>query len=257
MGDGVFAYQILKSLWWLVPFALLIAFLRSAWSKGVFGEALVRLAAKVRLPASTYHRLHDVTLAVPDGTTQIDHVFVSCYGIFVVETKNMKGWISGGANQAQWTQRISRKSFNFQNPLRQNYKHIKALEAVLDVPAGAIHSVVAFVGSSTFKSPMPDNVTQGSTFIRHILSFRQRVLTDAEVEDALARIQSARLEQSRDTDRSHVAQLRVRADPAADRQCPECGESMVLRRALRGARAGKQFWGCSAYPRCKAVQRVS
>ena len=32
--------------------------------------------------------------------------------------------------------------------------------------------------------------------------------------------------------------------------CPKCERVMVLRTARRGARAGKQFWGCPTYPRC-------
>jgi restriction system protein len=35
--------------------------------------------------------------------------------------------------------------------------------------------------------------------------------------------------------------------------CPVCGSSMVLRRAKRGAYAGKEFWGCSQYPKCKGI----
>jgi restriction system protein len=35
--------------------------------------------------------------------------------------------------------------------------------------------------------------------------------------------------------------------------CPTCGQPMVLRTARQGPRAGSQFWGCSAYPRCKAT----
>ncbi|WP_374693676.1 nuclease-related domain-containing protein [Microbulbifer sp. TB1203] len=61
----------------------------------------------------------------------------------------MQGWIFGGEHQAQWMQRIYKKSFKFQNPLRQNYKHVKALEALLDVPADTIHSVVVFAGGRT------------------------------------------------------------------------------------------------------------
>ncbi|MDZ7854092.1 MAG: nuclease-related domain-containing protein [Halomonas sp.] len=80
------------------------------------------------MPAETYKPIHNVTLPTPDGSTQIDHIFVSRFGIFVVETKNMKGWIFGDKDQAQWTQKIYRKSFRFQNPLRQNYKHVKSLE---------------------------------------------------------------------------------------------------------------------------------
>lgn len=48
------------------------------------------------LPSSVYRQCHDVTLRTESATTQIDHVFVSVYGVIVVETKDMKGWIFGG-----------------------------------------------------------------------------------------------------------------------------------------------------------------
>ncbi|WP_163009979.1 nuclease-related domain-containing protein, partial [Pseudomonas viridiflava] len=102
-----------------------------------------------------------VTLDTADGTTQIDHVFISPFGIFVLETKNMSGWIFGREKQPQWTQKIYRRTYKFQNPLRQNYKHLKALEATLGVSLEHLHSVVSFVGESTFKTAMPANVTQG------------------------------------------------------------------------------------------------
>jgi len=35
--------------------------------------------------------------------------------------------------------------------------------------------------------------------------------------------------------------------------CPQCGKSMVLRTTKNGKNAGKQFWGCSAYPDCKGI----
>jgi restriction system protein len=38
--------------------------------------------------------------------------------------------------------------------------------------------------------------------------------------------------------------------------CPQCGKPMVLRTAQKGARAGKQFWGCSGYPDCKGLVEV-
>lgn len=35
--------------------------------------------------------------------------------------------------------------------------------------------------------------------------------------------------------------------------CPQCGKAMVLRTAQKGKNAGRQFWGCSAYPDCKGA----
>lgn len=199
--------QVYK-LYWLIPLFLIAGFLKSAWFKGWFGEALVKLAAQFWLDDKTYHPIHNVTFPTEDGTTQIDHIFVSRYGVFVVETKNMKGWIFGSERQATWTQKIYKKSYKFQNPLRQNYKHVKTLEAALNIPAEAIHSVVTFVGDSTFKTPMPNNVTQGGAYIRYIKSFEAAALTEAQVQESIATIQSGRLTASLQTSRNHVRNLR-------------------------------------------------
>ncbi|MBT3290458.1 MAG: four helix bundle protein [Victivallales bacterium] len=37
-------------------------------------------------------------------------------------------------------------------------------------------------------------------------------------------------------------------------KCPSCGGAMVRRTARKGARAGKQFWGCQAYPDCRGTR---
>lgn len=244
-------------LWWVIPIIIVFPIFRTPWFKGLFGEALVRFAAWLRLPAGAYHPIHNVTLPTPDGTTQIDHIFVSRFGIFVVETKNMQGWIFGGEKQNQWTQKIYRKTFRFQNPLRQNYRHVKALEAALDVPPETIHSVVVFVGDSTFKTAMPINVTRGGSYIRYIKSFRDPVLSESQVHSIVASIRTGRLAPTRQTQRQHVERLKSRADPAAERKCPKCGSSMLLRTAKRGAHTGRQFWGCSAYPGCRMVQNIN
>lgn len=246
----------LNMLWWLFPVLLLLGILKTRWFKGLMGEALVKFAAKLRLPARTYHRLHHVTLATANGSTQIDHIFVSRFGIFVVETKNMKGSISGGARQAQWTQQLGHQVFAFQNPLRQNYKHILALDALLNVPTTTLHSIVAFVGVSTFKSPLPANVTRGMGYVAYIKSFREVVLSEQQVQEVLAHIQAERLKPSRATDRRHVKQLKKRLRRSAKTKCPECSSPMVVRTAQRGDNAGNPFWGCSTYPKCTAVKNI-
>ena len=225
-------------LWWLLPIILVIGILKSSWFKGATGEARVRLAAHLRLPSETYHRVHNVTLQTRDGTTQIDHILVSRFGLFVVETKHMKGWIFGSEGDAQWTQKIFRSSFKFQNPLRQNYKHVKALEVALGIPANTIHSVIVFSGASVFKTVLPENVLRGGRYVGFIKSFQHEVLSDAQVNDILARIQAIQLPQSFATRRQHIENLRARRDPSAVRSCHQCGSRMVLRTAKQGGNAG-------------------
>nr|WP_255762635.1 NERD domain-containing protein [Halomonas alkalisoli] len=255
--DYAIIFEAARPLWWVLPIVVLLGIIKSRWFKGIFGEAFVKLIARLRLPAEEYRGVHNVTLPTPDGTTQIDHALVSRYGIFVIETKHMTGWIFGSERQAQWTQKIYRKTFKFQNPLRQNYKHVKALEALLDVPADTIYSLVVFSGSAVFKTRMPDNVTIGGGYVRYIKSFQEPVLSDAQVQEVLESITTGRLAPNRETHRQHVKHLKARFESIAERTCPKCGSGMVLRTSKRGANAGNRFWGCSAYPKCREMQDVA
>ena len=247
----------IKPILWALPFIVIIGLLKTPKVKGIFGEAFVKLLAKFKLPADVYIPIHNVTLPTPDGTTQIDHIFVSEFGVFVVETKNMKGWIFGGENQAQWTQQIYKVKNKFQNPLRQNYKHVKTLESALEIPPEAIISVIAFMGEGKFKTNMPSNVTRGAGYVRYIKSFNVPILSQEQVQSVVAQIQSGRLEPSRATDKEHVQQLKSRKSASADKICPRCGKSMVLRTAKKGANSGNKFWGCSGYPACRTVQELT
>ena len=246
--------QFWSTFGWLIPLIVLIGLLKLPWAKGHIGELLVRLFAHWQLDKQTYRCLHNVTLSTPDGTTQIDHVFLSPYGIFVLETKNMRGWIFGSEKQPQWTQKLYKRTFKFQNPLRQNYKHLKALEATLGVNSEHLYSVITFIGGSTFKTQMPANVTQGIGFIRYIKSFQQRVFSEAEVDVLMHALQTGRRTPSLATHREHVQNLKRRSDPNAERQCPKCGSDLMIRTVNSGTKAGQQFWGCSMFPKCRVRQ---
>ena len=256
MDSSPIIAQVWGTLGWVIPLMLLIGLLKSPWAKGHIGELLVRLFAHWQLDKQTYRRLHNVTLHTPDGTTQIDHVFLSPYGIFVLETKNMSGWIFGSEKQAQWTQKLYKRTFKFQNPLRQNYKHLKALEATLGVNPEHLHSVITFVGGSTFKTEVPTNVTQGIGFIRYIKSFQQPVFSATEVDAMLNALQTGRRAPTLATHREHLQNLKRRSDPTAERQCPKCGNALLIRTLKSGAKAGQQFWGCSAFPKCRTMQSL-
>jgi len=67
--------------------------------KGRLGEASINFSAKRLLDQNIYRLIPDIMFPTPDGTTQIDHVIISRYGIFVIETKTYKGWIYGSENE--------------------------------------------------------------------------------------------------------------------------------------------------------------
>ncbi|MBE4080490.1 NERD domain-containing protein [Vibrio parahaemolyticus] len=233
--------NVLAQVWYLVPLLLIVSVFKSRWLKGVFGEFLVnRLLSK--LPESDYTLIKDVTLPTNDGTTQVDHIVVSRYGIFVVETKNMKGWIFGSARQKQWTQKIYRHSSKFQNPLHQNYKHIKALETLLGCSEEHLHSVIVFIGDSTFKTEMPPNVTYARGSIRYIQQFNDVVFSDNDYARLTESINRLKLKRGVITDLKHRKHAKeVVASKVSSNECPRCGSEMVLRETKRGENIGKQF----------------
>lgn len=132
--------------------------LRPRRSKGEDGELYV--AKELRgLDPFAYRAFHDLYLPRPDGrgTTQIDHIVMSRFGIFVIETKNYAGWIFGGARQKMWTQSIFGRNTQFPNPLHQNHLHVLALQGFLGLPQRNFHSIAFFVDGD-FRTEMPENV---------------------------------------------------------------------------------------------------
>ena len=58
-------------------------------------------------------------------TVQIDHIVVSVYGIFIIETKNYSGKIYGYEESKGWSVYLGGQKYPMQNPLRQNHSHSK------------------------------------------------------------------------------------------------------------------------------------
>ena len=86
---------LLPLIFMFMGVSLLLAFLKSPYFKGKMGEKMVLSHAEQL--GEDYVMLHDCTLPCADGTTQIDHILISPFGVFVIETKNYDGWIFGGA----------------------------------------------------------------------------------------------------------------------------------------------------------------
>ena len=252
--------QVVGTFWYLILIGIILVTLKSPWFKGMIGEFIVNLSAKLMLDKEKYHLIKNVTLPTEDGSTQIDHVIISVYGIFVVETKNMKGWIFGSPNQKTWTQKIYKHSSKFQNPLHQNYKHVKTLQSLLGISDDQIFSLVVFVGDSTFKTEMPENVTYGGGYVRFIKSKTQPVLSESDVNEITSKIETGRLTPSFKTNRDHVKHVKnivKEKENINSRLCPKCGSSMVLREAKKGGNINKKFWGCSNFPKCRGIVNIT
>ena len=133
---------------------------------------------------------------------------MSQYGIFVVETKTYSGWIFGDERSAQWTQSIYRKKSRFQNPIRQNYRHISAIADNLGIDKSYFHGVVVVTGDCTFKTDMPEGVVYSRGTADYIRSFGKpliKVSQVPEVADAILKWQETVGKERR---AAHVANLR-------------------------------------------------
>jgi restriction system protein len=176
------------------------------------GEALV---AKALAQLSCPHVLiNNVTLPTECGTTQIDHILVTGSGIFIIETKHYTGWILGNPNDSHWTQVIHRKKSLFQNPLRQNYGHIKAVQSLFKLPDSVFYGVVVFTGDAEFKTELGPQVIR----LNELLGFVQRpkatVLDESKMTYVVGRIEIKRLRRSLETDEYHLNYVRRRISRA-------------------------------------------
>jgi hypothetical protein len=178
---------------------------------------------------------------------------VSPYGLFVVELKDRSGWIFADEGDAYWTAVHFSGKYLFQNPLRQNFGHVKALQELLGIGSRAIHSVVVFRGRFEFKTPVPEGVL----FHRYApwITEKRAVLLDQAQLDASLDLLKAKAVRGWFASRRHAKSVRARY--ADDATCPKCGGDLLIRTARRGPAPGAQFLGCDNYPLCKYTRSVT
>ena len=242
--------------------------------KGWFGETLLHMLLKFNLDKKLYIILHNIMLPTDDGTTtQIDHIIVSQWGVFVIETKTYSGWIFGGEYESQWTVVHFRRKYRFQNPLRQNYKHIATLVECLGISKEFFKTIIAVSGEAKFKTEMPPEVMLFGDVAYYIKEHSKDIIIPPEqvqeVADAilewqatLTKSQKAKhvqnLRKAHEIQKPRQEQLEVSLnhDSALDDKspvCPRCGAPMVLRKRKAD---GLAFWGCSQFPKCRCVVNV-
>ena len=224
-----------------------------AGKRGQRGEEEVQRILS-RLPRTEYVVLNDVLLPTGTGTTQIDHVVVSLYGIFVIESKNYKGSIYGTRTSEKWSQYINGEQYNFRNPLKQNTAHVMAIEKATMISGRYIIPLVVFTGSATLNVLSCDEVIYDGMLYETICRYKEKVLTP-DLMESYARIIDDKIDENRDTISAHVDGVRERKtlwDQEINAgKCPRCDGYLVLRKGKYG-----DFYGCSNYPRCKFTKNL-
>jgi hypothetical protein len=245
--------RVIFGLWylWVLLLVIIVFSVFKPIIKGFFGEKTIA-AFLLTLPIDKYIILNNIMLKTDGGTTQIDHIVVSVYGIFVIETKNYKGWIFGKETDEYWVQNIYGKKNRFMNPIRQNFAHLKALEALLtDYPGIKIIPIVAFSWDCDLKVKVKSAVTYFSGVTRIIRNETQLIMPFEEARRIADLISGANID-SAENRKEHVAGIKTKVEVVANAiendTCPKCGGKLVLRNGKYG-----QFKGCSNFPRCKYI----
>ncbi|MBQ6731035.1 MAG: NERD domain-containing protein [Bacilli bacterium] len=209
-----------------------------AIKKGEEGENLI---AEILDKDTSYHRLiNNLVLLGDNGVShQIDHILIRSNGVFVIETKNYYGLISGKEDDSFWTRSYfvkgKVKKATFHNPLKQNQSHIRAIKKIIgkDYP---IYCFVVFVQNNSVSLDFFNACDARNLLQRINLLTSEKELSNGEIEaiNGLLLAKEAYLNTEshvnniKNAEKSRkAAQKEIRA--AIEKKiCPKCGSSLVL-----------------------------
>lgn len=247
----------MKFLFFMIVLAcvvrMLVYFLKPK-AKGASGEAMVGILLK-GLPDDQYIVIHNLLLRTEKGTSQLDYVIVSIYGIFVIEVKNYVGYITGSEKASLWTQTIYHTKHQFMNPIHQNYGHVKAIENLLqksEVIKMPIFPIVAFSGEAHLhvKADNSEVILWGD--LKNAIRKHSGVIVmDATEMKRLAGLLQSQNVDSKETRQEHIQQIQDEKKKIQANICPRCGGQLVARKGKYGT-----FLGCSNYPKCRYTRHT-
>ena len=218
--------KILLALWNLInPFILLlegivigilfcITYNKGKEIKGWLGEKVLWILLRRHLKRHDYKILNNIYLHQSNGYThQIDHIIVSQWGIFVIETKNFDGELVQCYNEARrWTYTShSNGYYNWPNPIKQNSWHLRALADCLGHPLAHFHSIVAFAGPTQFTSKVPENVMHFNEVVKYIQSHsKTTIILPETVPGLVAQIRALDKAVTKEQRKNHNKQCQER-----------------------------------------------
>ncbi len=245
--------ELLKNpMFWIL---LVISILSTIFYKkfrGFMGEFWVKTELN-KLPQNKYIVLNNVMIRSSKGSHQIDHIVISKYGIFVIEMKNYYGLITGDEYKDKWTQHLGKNKYYFNNPIHQNFGHIKALEELLQMDESKFISVICISNQAKVKVTAK-NVTQLDFLNKLIKSYNTEIINESLIE-IKNKIESGNI-LDKEAINEHVRNIRTTIKETENKIqnsiCPKCGGKLVERSGKYG-----KFIGCSNYPKCKYTGKIN
>ena len=155
--------------------------------KGAANEYFVANELRKKLPNDKYKIIDNLYIKLGEKihTTQIDHIIVSSYGIFCIETKGNSGSIYGSPKAKYWKSYLKGIGYEFYNPLKQNQAHKFAIEKLLTQQgiSANVECFISFPTATKLRLGGAKNVGTTAEVIsmikekKHILLDRQQVDT--------------------------------------------------------------------------------
>lgn len=243
----------------ILVIAIILAFLyfatflpSQAKFRGMLGEHTVAYYLN-KLPED-YYLWNDIVLQQNGYSVQIDHVVISIYGIFVIETKNYTGNIIGNDDCDQWTKNVYGYKYHFGNPIKQNHSHVNALRKLFSMPEHFFIPIVVFLPGANLHCNTRGIILYASQLLDEIYKHKTQVITLDDVK-RLSTILNAETIETKDTRKEHLNKVYERINKKNDLIskgiCPNCGGHLVERRGRYGV-----FLGCSNYPKCKFCKPI-
>lgn len=163
-----------------------------------------------------HHVMQNVTLGLKNGgSSQIDVLLFSKYGIFVIEAKAFRGLISGDIKEAKWKQsQLFGEDREFRNPIRQNRSHLYALVECIGIPMHHMHSLVIFGEYSRFETQISEDVIKLDQLKDFIRSKEPNILTEQQLAHLIGKTELARLPQCQETDDKHIEYVKTKSAAA-------------------------------------------
>jgi restriction system protein len=172
----------------LLVLSALVRFLAPVFLKDHLGGMRV-LSALRGLDTATYRHFQDLHLPNPAGrgTTRIEQVVVSPFGIIVIGTTRRHAWILDAEQQWPWVRRILHHRNRFHDPLLQHRIKVDALARFLNLPDPPFLPLVVFTRDCVFRTPRPGAVP-AHDLVHWIRSHKVTLLDPSMVRRAVSRL---------------------------------------------------------------------
>ncbi|MBQ9024183.1 MAG: NERD domain-containing protein [Bacilli bacterium] len=200
-----------------------------------------------KLPTNRYRILNDILISTGNSTHQIDHIVVSIYGIFCIETKQFNGFITGSKHSKNWTRYYGERKYNYPNPIKQNYGHVKALSQLLNIDESKIFNIVCIPSRAKLRIQHDGELVRYDTINDKILSYKEPIINN--VDEIIDIIIKSNIK-DKNIKKEHINNIRNNANNNYNK-CPKCGGKLVNKKGKYG-----YFIGCSNYPECNYTRSV-